>query len=149
MLYSDNNSMQSTAEVTNDLSKCCIKEVERPQADRSSAIASTRFPSQAPQNIQGAAARPGKVVGSAMRYNNCGVAVTAEIVEQRRAVRNPSVTAQYAASSCSYPRRNPNYKSEREEDDDRIEGSNGLQPNPQYMARKVAAAQGGAGGQWY
>jgi mitogen-activated protein kinase 1/3 len=95
----------------------------------------------------GLAARPGKVVGSAMRYNNCGVAVTAE-TEQRRVVRNPPVSSQYAASSCSYPRRNPNYKSERVEDDV-IEGSNGLQPKPQYIARKVAAAQGGAGGQWY
>lgn len=106
-----------------------------------------RIPLQAPQNMQGLAARPGKVVGSAMRYNNCGAAVTAE-TEQRRVVRNPPVSSQYAASSCSYPRRNPNYKSERVEDDV-IEGSNGLQPKPQYIARKVAAAQGGAGGQWY
>ena len=60
----------------------------------------------------GVAARPGKVVGSVMRYNNCGVAGTAE-AEQRRVVRNPSVSAQYAASSCSYPRRNSGYKSER------------------------------------
>jgi hypothetical protein len=95
----------------------------------------------------GLAARPGKVVGSSMRYNNCGVAVAAE-TEQRRVVRNPSVTAQYAASNGSYPRRNPNYKNERA-DDDGVEGSNGLQPKPQYIARKVAAAQGGAGGQWY
>ena len=94
----------------------------------------------------GVAARPGKVVGSVMRYNNCGVAVTAD-VEQRRMVRNPNVSAQYAASS--YPRRsNPSCKNERAEDDG-IEGSNGLQPKPQYMARKVAAAQGGPGGQWY
>ncbi|XP_057429121.1 mitogen-activated protein kinase 16-like [Lotus japonicus] len=107
----------------------------------------TRVPLQAPQNIQGVAARPGKVVGSVMRYNNCGVAVTAE-TDQGRVVRNPSVSAQYAASSGSYPRRNPSYKNERP-DDDGIEGSNGLQPKPQYMARKVAAAQGGAGGQWY
>ncbi|XP_027339707.1 mitogen-activated protein kinase 15-like isoform X2 [Abrus precatorius] len=146
VLYSD-NSVQSTAEVADDLSKCCLKEVEKPPIDRSSAIPMTRLPLQAPQNIQGVAARPGKVVGSVMRYNNCGVAVTAES-EQRRVVRNPSASAQYAASSCSYPRRNQNYKNERAEDDG-IEGSNGLQPKPQYMARKVAAAQGGAGGQWY
>lgn len=95
--------------------------------------------------FSGVAARPGKVVGSVMRYNNnCGVAMTSE-VEQRRAVRNPPVSAQYGAS---YPRRNPSCKNERAEDDG-IEGSNGLQPKPQYMARKVAAAQGGAGGQWY
>ncbi|XP_004486112.1 mitogen-activated protein kinase 15 [Cicer arietinum] len=147
VLYSD-NTMQTTAEVADDLSKCCIKEVEKPAVDRSSAVPMTRLPLQAPQNIQGVAARPGKVVGSVMRYNNCGVAVATE-TEQRRVVRNPSVSAQYATSSCSYPRRNPNYKSERAEDDG-IESSNELQPKPQYnMTRKVAAAQGGAGGQWY
>jgi len=96
----------------------------------------------------GVAARPGKVVGSVMRYNNCGVAVTAE-TEKRRIVRNPSVSAQFAASNCSYPRRNPGYKSETGAEDDGMEGSNGLQPKPQYMARKVAAAPGGPGGQWY
>ncbi|KAK2394047.1 Mitogen-activated protein kinase 16 [Trifolium repens] len=147
VLYSD-NTMHNTAEVADDLSKCCIKEVEQQPVDRSSAILPmTRLPLQAPQNMQGLAARPGKVVGSSMRYNNCGVAVAAE-TEQRRVVRNPSVTAQYAASNGSYPRRNPNYKNERA-DDDGVEGSNGLQPKPQYIARKVAAAQGGAGGQWY
>ncbi|CAI8590754.1 unnamed protein product [Vicia faba] len=143
VLYSD-NTMQNTAEVAEDLSKCCIKEVEKPPVDRSSAILPmTRLPLQTPQNIQGLAARPGKVVGSAMHYNNCGVAAE---TEQRRVVRNASVSNQYAASS--YPRRNPNYKSERIEDDG-IEGSNRMQPKPQYIARKVAAAQGGAGSQWY
>ncbi|XP_045801611.1 mitogen-activated protein kinase 15-like [Trifolium pratense] len=147
VLYSD-NTMHNTAEVADNLSKCCIKEVEQQPVDRSSAILPmTQLPLQAPQNMQGLAARPGKVVGSAMRYNNCGVAVVAE-TEQRRVVRNPSVTAQYVASNGSYPRRNPNYKNETA-DDDGIEGSNGLQPKPQYIARKVAAAQGGAGGQWY
>ncbi|KAK2447736.1 mitogen-activated protein kinase [Trifolium repens] len=147
VLYSD-NTMHNTAEVADDLSKCCIKDVEQQPVDRSSAILPmTRLPLQAPQNMQGLAARPGKVVGSSMRYNNCGVAVAVE-TEQRRVVRNPSVTAQYAASNGSYPRRNPNYKNERA-DDDGVEGSNGLQPKPQYIARKVAAAQGGAGGQWY
>ncbi|KAG5116061.1 hypothetical protein JHK84_042174 [Glycine max] len=141
VLYSD-HSMQNTSEVADDLSKCCIKEVEKQPIERSSAIPMSRLPLQAPQNIQGVAARPRKVVGSVMRYNNCGVAVTAE-AEQRRVVRNPSVSAQYAASSCSYPRRNPGYKNERGAEDDGIEGSNGLQPK--YMARKVAAAQAGPG----
>ncbi|KAL5150847.1 Mitogen-activated protein kinase 16 [Glycine soja] len=147
VLYSD-HSMQNTSEVADDLSKCCIKEVEKQPIDSSSAIPMSRLPLQAPQNIQGVAARPGKVVGSVMRYNNCGVAGTAE-AEQRRVVRNPSVSAQYAASSCSYPRRNSGYKSERGTEEGGIEGSNGLQPKPQYMARKVAAAQAGPGGQWY
>lgn len=53
MLYSD-NTMQNTAEVAEDLSKCCIKEVEKLPVDRSSAILPmTRLPLQTPQNIQG------------------------------------------------------------------------------------------------
>ncbi|KAL5097287.1 hypothetical protein RYX36_001614 [Vicia faba] len=53
VLYSD-NTMQNTAEVAEDLSKCCIKEVEKPPVDRSSAILPmTRLPLQTPQNIQG------------------------------------------------------------------------------------------------
>lgn len=87
-------------------------------------------------------ARPGKAVGavgSVMRYNNCG----AEALEQRRVVRNPPVP------TSSYPRRNPPYKTERGEDSI-VEGSNGLQPKPPYVPRKVAAAQGGpSGSQWY
>ncbi|KAE9609568.1 putative mitogen-activated protein kinase CMGC-MAPK family [Lupinus albus] len=146
VLYSD-KSRQNTSEVADDLSKCYIKEVERPSIDRSGAIPITRPPLQAPQNIQGVAARHGKVVASALRYNNCGVAVIAE-AEQRRVVKNSSVSAQYATSSCSYPRRNSSCKNERAEDDG-IEASNELQPKPQYMVRKVAAAQGGAGGNWY
>ncbi|KAF7813739.1 mitogen-activated protein kinase 15-like isoform X2 [Senna tora] len=141
VLYSDNsvhNSAKSTAEVAENLSKCSIKEGEKPPLDRNGV----------PQNMQGVSARPGKVVSTVLRYNNCGVAATAEAFEQRRMVRNPSVSAQYAASSCSYPRRNPSCKNERAEDDG-IEGSNGLQPKPHYMPRKVAAAQGGAGSQWY
>ena len=96
---------------------------------------------------QGVAARPGKAVGSVLRYSNCGVAATAEALEQWRMVRNPSIAAQYAASSHSYPRRNPSCKNEKTEHDG-IEGSTGLQPKPQYMARKVTAAQGAAYSHW-
>ncbi|XP_058744457.1 mitogen-activated protein kinase 16-like isoform X1 [Vicia villosa] len=135
---------RNTTEVAEDLSKCCIKEVEKPPVDRSNVILSmTRLPFQTPQNVQGLAARPEKFVGSAMHYNNCGVAAE---IEQRRVVRNASILNQYAASS--YRRRNPNYKSERIEDD-AIEGSNGMQPKLQYIARKVAAAQDEAGSHWY
>lgn len=94
------------------------------------------------------AARPGKVVGSVLRYNNCGAAAAAEALEQRRMVRNPAIATQYTAANCSYPRRNPACKNERGEDAG-VEGSSGLQPKPQYMARKVAAAQGGSGSHWY
>ncbi|CBI26170.3 hypothetical protein VitviT2T_006434 [Vitis vinifera] len=147
VLYSD-NSLHNSAEVADDLSKCCIKEVEKPHMDRSCGIPMARLPLQVPQSTQGGAARPGKVVGSVLRYNNCGAAAAAEVLEQRRMVRNPPVASQYNASSCSYPRRNSSCKNERG-DNEGVEGSNGLQPKPQYMARKVAAAQGGSGSHWY
>lgn len=51
VLYSDN--IHNSAEVTDDLSKCCIKEVEKPQVDRSCGIPMTRLPIQVPQTIQG------------------------------------------------------------------------------------------------
>ncbi|WJX90487.1 Mitogen-activated protein kinase 16, variant 2 [Trifolium repens] len=141
VLYSD-DSRQNMAEVAaDDLSKCCIKEVEKPVIDRNGGVAMNRMPLQAPQNIQGVAPRPRKVAGSVLHYNS-GVAAA----EQRRTIKNPSVSAQYAASSCSYPKRNPSCKNERAEDG--IEGSNGLQSKPQYIPRKVAAATGGAGSNW-
>ncbi|XP_021680413.2 mitogen-activated protein kinase 15 isoform X2 [Hevea brasiliensis] len=146
VLYSD-NTVQNSLEVSNDLYKCSIKEIGKPHMDQNGGIPMTRLPLHVPQSIQGAA-RPGKVVGSVMRYNNCGVAATAEAHEQRRVVRNPTISTQYTASNCSYPRRNPVCKNERREDEG-VEGSNGLQPKPQYMARKVAAAQGGSGNHWY
>lgn len=147
VLYSD-NSVHGSTEVTEDLSKCRIKEVEKAHVDRNGAIPMTRLPLQVPQNVQGAAARPGKVVGNLMRYNNCGVAATAEVTD-RRPGRNPSIPAsQFPAPSSSYPKRNPGCKNERGEDDS-MEGPNGLQSKPQYLARKVAAAQSGPGSQWY
>ncbi|XP_052207178.1 mitogen-activated protein kinase 15-like isoform X2 [Diospyros lotus] len=146
VLYSDNSTQNQ--EVTNDLSKCSIKEVERPQPDRTSGVPMTRM-LQVPASTQGGAARPGKVVSSVLRYNNCGAAAAAaaEALEQRRMVRNPTVPSQYAVTSSSYARRNLACKNERVEDG--VEGSNSLQPKPQYVARKVAAAQGGSGSHWY
>ncbi|XP_040995574.1 mitogen-activated protein kinase 15 isoform X1 [Juglans microcarpa x Juglans regia] len=140
VLYSD-NAVQNSADVADDLSKCSIKEIEKAHMDRSCGIPMTQLPLQVPQGIQGVAARPGKVVGSVLRYNNCGAAAAAEALEQRRMVRNPSGTTQYSASNGSYSRRNPSCKNERGEDDG-VESS-------KYMARKVAAAQGGSGGHWY
>ncbi|GMH29274.1 hypothetical protein Nepgr_031117 [Nepenthes gracilis] len=147
VLYSD-NSVQSSAEVIDDLSKCRIKDVEKPN----NAIPMTRLPSQVPQNIPVAAvaARPGKVVSSLLRYNNCGAAAGAPgALEQRRMVRNPSIPTQFTASSCSYPKRNPGCSNERGEEE-AVDGANALQPKPQFMPRKVAAAQSsGAGNHWY
>ncbi|KAK6913866.1 Protein kinase domain [Dillenia turbinata] len=141
VLYSD-NTVQSSAEVANDLSKCSIKEVEKPNTERISGVPMTRLPLQVPQSIQGGVARPGKVVGSVMRYNNCGAAAAAaEVLDQRRMGRNSAVPAQY-------PRRSAGCKNERG-DDEVVDGHNGLQPKPQYMARKLAAAQGGSGSQWF
>lgn len=93
----------------------------------------------------GAVARPGKVVGPVLRYNNYGAT---EATEQRKMVRNPGMPAQYLApTSSSYPRKHPSCKNERGEDGP--EGSNGMQPKPDlYIARKVAA-QGGNGSHWY
>ncbi|XP_038720187.1 mitogen-activated protein kinase 16-like isoform X1 [Tripterygium wilfordii] len=145
VLYSD-SSIHNSAEITKDLSNCCITENEKPRMDRSSGIPMTRLPLQVPQSIQAGAARPGKVVSSVMRYNNCGAAAAAEALDQRRIVRNSAVPAQFAAST--YTRRNPDCKNNKGEDEE-VGGSNGLQPKPQYMARKVAAAQGGSGSQWY
>ncbi|KAE8703030.1 Mitogen-activated protein kinase 16 [Hibiscus syriacus] len=142
VLYSD-NSVQNSTDVTDNLSKCSIKETEKPHAERSFAIPMSRLPLQVPQSIQAGAARPGKVVGSVMRYNNCGAVAAGEALEQRRMARNPIVPTQYA-----YPQRNPVRKNDRGEDEV-VESSNELQPKPQYMARKVAAAQGGSRSQWY
>ncbi|XP_011013681.1 PREDICTED: mitogen-activated protein kinase 15-like isoform X2 [Populus euphratica] len=147
VLYSD-NAIQNSAEVTNDLSKCSIKEIEKPHVDRSDGMPMTRLPLQVPQSIQGAAGSV-KVASSVLRYNNCGAAAAAaENLDQQRMVRNPAISTQYATANCSYPRRNPACKNERGEDEG-VEGPNGLQPKPQYMARKLAAAQGGPGNHWY
>uniref|UniRef100_A0A7C8ZJQ7 mitogen-activated protein kinase n=1 Tax=Opuntia streptacantha TaxID=393608 RepID=A0A7C8ZJQ7_OPUST len=146
VLYSD-NSVHGSADVSDDLSKCRIREVEKQHVERNGAIPMTRLPLQVPQNVPGAAARPGKVVGSILRYN-CGAAAAAEAMEQRRMTRNPSIPAQYGAPASSYPKRNSGCKNERAEDEG-MEGSNGLQSKPQYIARKVAAAQGVPGTHWY
>ncbi|KAJ8747563.1 hypothetical protein K2173_013059 [Erythroxylum novogranatense] len=145
VLYSD-NTVHKSAEVANDLSKCSIRET-RPILDRNDGIPMTKLPLQVPQSLQGAA-KPGKVVGSLLRYNNCGAAATAEALEQRRMIRNPPISTQYTAANGSYARRNPPCKNDRGEDEV-IEGSNGLQQKPQIMARKVAAAQVGSGNHWY
>ncbi|PIN08519.1 Mitogen-activated protein kinase [Handroanthus impetiginosus] len=146
VLYSD-NSNQAAADVANDLSKCSIKEVDKPQLDRSSILPMSRLPVQVPHNIQArAAARPGKVIGPVLRYN-CGAAAV-ETTEPRKMMRNPCVPAQYIIPGASYPRKHPGCKNEGAEGV--TEASNGLQPKPDlYMARKVAAAQASPGSHWY
>ncbi|KAK9161359.1 hypothetical protein Syun_007700 [Stephania yunnanensis] len=148
VLYSDNGTHNS-AVVAEDFSKCCIKQVENPQQDRSTGISMARVPIQVPQRAQGGTAKPGKVVGSVLRYNNCGTAAS-EGFQQRRMISDPALPPQYITPSGSYPRRNTNCKSEKG-DNEGIEGTSCLQSKPPYIARKVAAAaaQGGAGGHWY
>ncbi|XP_047307667.1 mitogen-activated protein kinase 15 [Impatiens glandulifera] len=162
VLHSDRVVVQSSAEVANELSKCSIKEVDKAHTDRTTTngvIPMTRMP--LPPNIQAgsaAAARPGKVVGSILHYNNCGAAAVAgEALEQRRISRNPAVPPQYggaissssSTSSTSYPRRSAPCKNKRVEDGV-VEGSDGLQPKPSFVARKMAAAPGGGSGtHWY
>ncbi|XP_020099799.1 mitogen-activated protein kinase 15-like isoform X1 [Ananas comosus] len=138
VLYSDDMVHNST-DITEDLSKCLIKEAEnvQPEADP---VPMTRVPIQVPQRVQGSAARPGKAVGSMSRYNNCTMTAT-NLYEQQRIIRNPIVSSHYTSSNGSYPRRNPSCKSERVDE----EGLEGPQP---HVARKVAAAPEGPSGHW-
>ncbi|XP_010546824.1 PREDICTED: mitogen-activated protein kinase 16-like isoform X2 [Tarenaya hassleriana] len=83
VLYSDKS--QNSTQVTDSISKCSIREIERNNT-------ATRIPIQA--------AKPGKAVGSSvlLRYNKCGAAATgSEAMEQQRrsSVRNHP-PAQYA-----------------------------------------------------
>ncbi|KAL0647494.1 hypothetical protein Bca4012_045785 [Brassica carinata] len=144
VLYSDNKNgaggQQSSVEVTDGLSKCSIRD-ERPHRN------AQRIPVNVPQTIQGAAvARPGKVVGSVLRYNNCGAATGVEALEQqqRRMVRNPVGVAQYPKRSSQ-----PCKSSRGDEDCDSAEGSSRLKQNPQFIPQKVAAAQDTAMSRWY
>lgn len=52
MLYSD-NSVQNPVGVTEDLSKCSIKEIEKPHMDRTTGMPMTRLPIQVPQGNLG------------------------------------------------------------------------------------------------
>ncbi|KAI4369605.1 hypothetical protein MLD38_018030 [Melastoma candidum] len=143
VLYS--NSAHDTAELTEDMSNCSVKDNDQP-LDVNPTIPLGRFPLQVSQN---SGARPGKVVGSVLRHNNgrTGVSVPTEAVDVRTN-RNPAVSAQHTSSSM-YPRRtNSACKNERGEDES-LEVPNVMQPKPQYMARKVSAAQGGPGDHWY
>lgn len=92
----------------------------------------------------GSAARPGKVVGSVARYNN------SDALEQRRAGRNNPVAAptHYPLPASSYPKRSNSSstcKNNKVETSIEVSSGNG----PPYVPRKVAAAQGGLGSQWY
>ncbi|KAK4477909.1 hypothetical protein RD792_017174 [Penstemon davidsonii] len=94
-----------------------------PERQHSSSL--PRYPVQIPPSIQGEAARPGKVVGSVLRYPT-------DTIEQQKVVKNPMLTpAQYIVPNSSYSRKHRSYKTERGE------------------VAAAATAQGGTGSQWY
>ncbi|KAL6526533.1 Mitogen-activated protein kinase 16 [Orobanche gracilis] len=155
VIYSG-NSNQSTTDAANDLSKCSIKQSEKPHADRASVLPLTKLPVQVPHIIQArGSARPGRIIGPMLRYNNCGPTEepprpSKETTEERKTNRNPNNNppSHYIAPSSSYPRKQQGYKFEGGEGVN--EGPSGFQPKPDlHMTRKVAAAQGGPGNHWY
>ncbi|KAL6571540.1 Mitogen-activated protein kinase 16 [Orobanche hederae] len=156
VIYSG-NSNQSTTDAANDLSKCSIKQAEKPPVDRASGLPMTRLPVQVPHIIQArGSARPGRIIGPMLRQNNnCGPTEepprpSKEITEERKTNRNPNnnTPSHYIVPSSSYPRKHQGCKFEGGESVN--EGPSGLQAKPDlHMTRKVAAAQGGPGNHWY
>ncbi|KAL6535340.1 Mitogen-activated protein kinase 16 [Orobanche minor] len=68
VIYSG-NSNQSTTDAANDLSKCSIKQAEKPPVDRASVLPMTRLPVQVPHIIQArGSARPGRIIGPISSY---------------------------------------------------------------------------------
>lgn len=140
VVYSDNRS-QSTANITEDLSKCIIKENTQKSQQHYASVAN-KFPPHVPQ---GAAARPGKAVGSLLQYNP-SPASASEQYEQRRVARHPAVAPNNIPSGSSYPRRNQTCKSETG-DSDRMDVNQAGQPKS-YAANKLPATVDGRGGHW-
>lgn len=63
--------MHNSAQVANDLSKCSIKEVERPQVDRTCNIPLSRVPIQVPQSIQGECCYPIGLICMLLYFPSC------------------------------------------------------------------------------
>ncbi|CAL4895748.1 unnamed protein product [Urochloa decumbens] len=141
VVYSDNR-QQSTANITEDLSKCFIRENIQKTQQHSASVAANKFPVHVPH---GAAARPGKAVGTVLQYNP-GSGSAAEQYEQRRVARHPAIAPNNIPSGSSYPRRNQTCKSETG-DAERMDMSQAGQPKP-YAATKLPATVDGRGGHW-
>ncbi|EMS68017.1 Mitogen-activated protein kinase 14 [Triticum urartu] len=145
VIYSDNRPQcsdsrpQGAANITDDLSRCIIRDnAQKPRRDPAS-VGANRVP-------QGAAvARPGKVVGSALRYGNCSTSGT-EQYEQRRVVTSQGIVPNGVPSGSSYPRRNNTCKSETGEAE-RIDVSQAGPPKP-YTGNKLPATVDGRNGHW-
>ncbi|CAL4984716.1 unnamed protein product [Urochloa decumbens] len=137
VLYSDNRT-QSTTNVTEDLSKCVIRDdTRRAQLDSSSGA------NRVPQ--AGGAMRPARGVGSAMRYDNCSSSA-ADQYEQRRLARNLAIGPNGVSPRSSYSRRIPTCKSETGEAE-RIDVSQTGQPKP-YIPNKLATTVDGRNSHW-
>ncbi|KAJ6890001.1 hypothetical protein NC651_023700 [Populus alba x Populus x berolinensis] len=187
VLYSD-NTIQNSAAVTNDLSKCSIKEIEKPHVDRSDGVPMTRLPLQVPQSIQGNQIfyttfvpfrnlLSPKFEGETIVNLVCnGIAVvtciyymqvlhdlgklqvqccvTIIVEQQQQRILTSKRWSGIQLFQLNTPLQTVHIQEETQPvkmrgEDEGVEGPNGLQPKPQYMARKVAAAQGGPGHHWY
>uniref|UniRef100_A0A0D6QUY4 mitogen-activated protein kinase n=1 Tax=Araucaria cunninghamii TaxID=56994 RepID=A0A0D6QUY4_ARACU len=131
-------------EVRNEANRC-MKEAEKQHQDRSTG--SLKVPLHGPQKVvQGTGAKPGKVMGPVLPYENGNIK---EAYNPRRLIRNSGVTtSQYPAPVYSYPRRSSTTKIEL--DDKREDGlphQSISQPKAQYVgigaARKMATVQNG------
>ncbi|AQK42053.1 MAP kinase6 [Zea mays] len=141
VVYSDNRS-QTTANITEDLSKCMLRENTQKTHPYSASVAS-KFPPHVPQ---GDVARPGKAVGSVMQYSPCP-APAAERYEQRRIARHPAVAPNNIPSGSSYPRRSQTCKSETGDAESHMDANQARQPKP-YAANKLPATVDSRGGHW-
>nr|TKW00411.1 hypothetical protein SEVIR_8G107100v2 [Setaria viridis] len=130
VLYSDNRT-QSTTNVTEDLSKCVIRDDARRAQLDSSSVGANRVP-------QGGATRPARGVGSAERYGNYA-SPAADQYEQRRIANGVSPRS-------SYPKRIPTCKGETSEAD-RIDVRQTGQPKP-YIPNKLPTTVDGRNGHW-
>ncbi|KAJ6981069.1 hypothetical protein NC653_024454 [Populus alba x Populus x berolinensis] len=177
VLYSD-NTIQNSAEVTNDLSKCSIKEIEKPRVDRSDGVPMTRLPLQVPQSIQVHTAfrKSTRFCIHNLQIHNSGIAVvtciyymqvlhdlgklqvqccvTIIVEQQQQRILTSKRWSGIQLFQLNTPLQTVHIQEETQPvkmrgEDEGVEGPNGLQPKPQYMARKVAAAQGGPGHHWY
>lgn len=138
-------SRDHTIDVRNEANRC-LRESEKEHQERSSRNA--KVPLHTPQKVlQGIAAKPGKVIGPVLPYENGS---TKEPYNPRRLNRNSgNTTSQYPVPVYSYPRRSSVGKIEL--DDKRGDGLNQpclSQPKSQYVgvgtARNIAAVQSGA-----
>lgn len=112
-----------------------IRETEQHQQDRTSGNM-WKVPLQVPQKmLQGCSAKPGKVIGSVIPYENCGIA---EGYDSRMFT---IMSSQHDASIYSYPWRSSDVKVQQNEKEEVAVGSN-LMQSAQYTgigARKVAS----------